>query len=672
MRFQVGDQFGDYTLGAMLSNGEYGASFATTAYWANGSIPCVGHIVGRPYSGDPRLLATLAAEVPAALRFTHSNAAHLVDVVRDPDHLLLVWERPAARPLWPALDRAERAGLELPSKVGLYITSVVLDVMVEAHRCPWRPNDAVGLVHGHIGPSSIRVGNGGRVTMLGVGIGRTRALLPFSPQESIYLAPEARLRGQLTPATDVYGIGRLLYRMLTGVSGPLGSWRIGEPFPEELPSPQSLGVTLPGRIGPLLAGALEPGPLSRPTIEELQAGLTAARANPVEDCRAHLDDFARALFSPATAREVSTVYTGRFVEPEEPSASQPVIPISAPPAHDSAEPPPMSAEVEAIVVEEPAAELEPILDALEQASASFDVVKIPVPFDEAPPEEQQSTDLLPAGSMIGGRYRVEGLIGQGGVARVYAAQHMMLEHPVAVKVLRPELSANAGLSERFRREAMAVSQLDHPNIIRVIDFGRTEDERLFLVMELLDGQPLSSFGMGGLPPNEALGILSNVLSGLKHAHRAGIVHRDLKPENIMLVERDGALRVKILDFGIAKLGMGDGGSITQAGTVFGTPRFMAPEQAAGEVVDLRADLYAIGVILYWLLTGEFPFDGSSTVQVLSRVLTQPVPELELPDYPPDLQADLQVVLNRALAKDPAQRYHDALEMRRALDAVVRV
>jgi len=184
-------------------------------------------------------------------------------------------------------------------------------------------------------------------------------------------------------------------------------------------------------------------------------------------------------------------------------------------------------------------------------------------------------------------------------------------------------------------------------------------------MELLDGRPLSEL-RNGLSISEAVAIADQILRGLAHAHRMGVIHRDLKPDNIMVIDRGGERRIKILDFGLAKIGEAEGVALTQAGSVFGTPRYMAPEQASGEEIDPRADQYAVGVILYELLTGRAPFEGENVRQVLAGHLLDPPPPLRLPAIPGVNVAAIEAVILRALAKSPAERFESADAMRLAL------
>jgi tRNA A-37 threonylcarbamoyl transferase component Bud32 len=280
------------------------------------------------------------------------------------------------------------------------------------------------------------------------------------------------------------------------------------------------------------------------------------------------------------------------------------------------------------------------------------------------------------GQLIGDRYRVLAPLGRGGMGAVYRVEHVMMKKELALKLLHPELGRLEEVAKRFEREAEAAARLDHPNIITVTDFGRTPDGQLFLVMELLHGPSLSEVIRPDKEHGRPLGveravhILKQVLRALEHAHASGIVHRDLKPENIVLVERDGQRDiVKLLDFGIAKISEARGKreTLTQAGVVFGTPEYLSPEQAMGEEADGRADLYAAGVMLYEMLTGQRPFESESKVEVLSMHLTrdaQPMhkvaPDANVPDT-------LERVVEKAMAKKREERFATAASFLQALD-----
>jgi tRNA A-37 threonylcarbamoyl transferase component Bud32/tetratricopeptide (TPR) repeat protein len=279
---------------------------------------------------------------------------------------------------------------------------------------------------------------------------------------------------------------------------------------------------------------------------------------------------------------------------------------------------------------------------------------------------------LKGGDVIGERYRVLDQLGSGGMGTVYRVEHTLMAKEMAMKLLRPELSVIPQIVERFEREARSASKLDNGHIVRVIDFGRAPSGALYLVMELLDGEALSArISRGPISVDEALGLVDQILDALEHAHANGVVHRDLKPDNIMLVPRDGRTVLKILDFGLAKMtGPEDerGATLTQAGMVFGTPRYMAPEQAAAEPVDVRTDLYSVGVILFELLTGRPPFTSTNAVELLTAHLTQQPPTLEVPAADPVTLDKLRKIVTRSMAKHKLERFQTATELRDALAA----
>src|SRR5690606_37431266 len=253
---------------------------------------------------------------------------------------------------------------------------------------------------------------------------------------------------------------------------------------------------------------------------------------------------------------------------------------------------------------------------------------------------------------LAGRYRIERMLGAGGMGTVYRARYVHMRKTVAVKVLHREMTHLPEVVARFEREAVAAANIEHPNVAAATDFGRLENDSFYLVLEYIEGQSLTERldREGVFPPPLALHIVRQIADALATAHAAGVVHRDLKPDNVMLVERDGDPGfVKVLDFGIAKVDMtgGDQQALTKLGSIFGTPDYMAPEQAAGRAVDGRAELYALGIMLYQMLVGRTPFQHDDMVVVLTRQLTAP-PE-PLPD---DIDPALQVIVARLLAKSP--------------------
>ncbi len=273
--------------------------------------------------------------------------------------------------------------------------------------------------------------------------------------------------------------------------------------------------------------------------------------------------------------------------------------------------------------------------------------------------------------MIAGRYRVVEKIGRGGMGAIYQADHVATGRRFAVKMLLPGLGHIAEIAGRFEREARAASSLSHPSIVSVVDFGTDGDGSLFLAMELVNGRSLAEIlEERRLPPARAFGIARQLLEALAHAHAEGVVHRDLKPDNVMLVDAGASDEerdlVKIVDFGIAKwTGEGAGDRLTQAGVAFGTPEYMSPEQALGEEVDARADLYAVGVLLHEMLSGRPPFDGPDKVAVLRKQVAVPPPPIELPEG--ELAPEVRALVQRALEKHRERRFEGAHEMLAALE-----
>ena len=277
------------------------------------------------------------------------------------------------------------------------------------------------------------------------------------------------------------------------------------------------------------------------------------------------------------------------------------------------------------------------------------------------------------GQILLGQFEIEEVIGEGGMGRVYRARQHGFDRPVAIKILHIDLVTNTEMVKRFNREAKIISRLDHPGIIHVYLFGELPDGNLYLAMEFVNGHGLTELiADGPVEVEPAIHITRQILGALTEAHRKGVVHRDLKPDNIMLMERpDDPLSVKVLDFGIAKF-LGSRTMLTQQGLVFGSARYISPEAAAGETVDSRADLYAVGVILYQMLAGRPPFDDSSAVSLLMRHVNDPPPPLLDQPGAKDVPPAIAAVVMQSLKKDPAHRFDDAGAMRAALSEAAKV
>ncbi|MFO0620177.1 MAG: serine/threonine-protein kinase [Polyangia bacterium] len=280
------------------------------------------------------------------------------------------------------------------------------------------------------------------------------------------------------------------------------------------------------------------------------------------------------------------------------------------------------------------------------------------------------------GTTVGGRYKVTSLLGEGGMGAVYLVEHILMRKRMALKVLNAELSKNREMVARFEREAMAAAHLEHPNVVAATDLGFTDDGALFLVLEFIDGKSLRDvLGFGPLSAARVIHIARQIASALQRAHSVGIVHRDLKPENVMIMNRDGDPDfVKVLDFGLAKIRLEAlvddisqrSETLTKYGTIFGTPAYMAPEQAAGGEVDGRTDLYALGAVMYELLTGWVPFDADDPSVILRQQILAPVPPMAQKAPSVKVPAALEAMVMKLLEKNPDNRHKDA---RQLLDAL---
>src|SRR5262245_34334005 len=267
------------------------------------------------------------------------------------------------------------------------------------------------------------------------------------------------------------------------------------------------------------------------------------------------------------------------------------------------------------------------------------------------------------GELLAGRYELQAIAGSGGMSSVYRARDAVLERTAAIKILHEHLSADREYVERFRREARALAQLNHPNIVTVIDRGEFEG-RQFIVFQHVEGENLKELveREGQLPVDQALALVQQVARGLAFAHDHGVVHRDVKPHNV-LIDEDGV--AKVTDFGIARsLEPGDG--LTETGALLGTSEYIAPEQASGARVDERSDQYSLAVVLHELLTGKPPYTGDNFMAVAMKHIQEPVPSVR--EARPDVSPRLDGIGARAMAKRPEDRWPSTEAMMAALEA----
>jgi serine/threonine-protein kinase len=278
-----------------------------------------------------------------------------------------------------------------------------------------------------------------------------------------------------------------------------------------------------------------------------------------------------------------------------------------------------------------------------------------------------------SGEVIDGKYQIDRLLGEGGMGAVAKAVHILRRAPVALKFMSPNVVSVPGAVERFLNEGVAASQIESDNVVHVFDVGKLANGAPYLVMEYMEGHDLAEViareGKPGLEPERAVYFIVQALRGLQVAHDAGIIHRDMKPSNCFVVNKEGeADFVKLLDFGISKVGSGKSASLTQTNSALGTPLYMSPEQARSpRDVDLRSDLYSVGVILYELLTGRTPFASESGefTEILFKLFTQDPPPIR--SLRADLSPELAAAVHKALARDPKDRYSTAKDFALALE-----
>jgi len=286
----------------------------------------------------------------------------------------------------------------------------------------------------------------------------------------------------------------------------------------------------------------------------------------------------------------------------------------------------------------------------------------------SPPDTlRRRTDPL-IGKVIGGHYRVDARIGEGGMGTVYRATQLVMKRQVALKVLRAQVpkEEKVQLVQRFRREALATSKLRHPNTVSVYDFGETSDGMLYMVLELLEGEILTDVlrSSAPLPVERVAYIGKQIAKSLAEAHEVGIVHRDLKPDNVFICNYHGDPDfTKVMDFGIARLLTGDDGQqVTRTGMMVGTPRYIAPEQAMARNVTPAADLYSLGVILFEMLHGRPPFQADSAMGLAMAHVNDPIPDVDIPGLPADLNAAWRGLVQALLEKSPKKRPQQAGEV----------
>jgi serine/threonine protein kinase len=544
-----------------------------------------------------------------------------------------------------------------------------------------------GLRHGNLSPQYVFIdaNHWGSPRLLDTGLTLFRSIRSIPTQTELvrpaYLAPE-RICGRRGDAlSDIYGLGILLYEVLTGVPPYRGT-----------SSMETRRLHLKAQLKALPKEVAFLDPIVRKCLARDRAYRYQSAPEVAQALREAAAKIGRALRAAAGGQK--TPEPGRITQPIPPEAfappPQPVSPFRSTPT-----PPPVAPIAAPLRPASPPPQIAPapFLGAITSPDPTRDwrrpikaeSVSVPEASAELLDSSEMERELADGPEAIQGvslqdrmgEYELLDLLGQGGMGHVYLAKHVTKGHDVAIKVLKPDLATNPRHLRRFVDEARAVGRINHPNIVQMFDLVKTEDGRLGCVMEPLRGKTLGdTLRASTVTIDRALNIISQVCSALAAAHELGVVHRDIKPDNIFLTPMEGGGDfVKVLDFGVAKLspaGWGEASTIeaTQTGVLVGTPSYMAPEQASGNAIDARTDIYAVATVLYRLVAGRVPFSAATVSMLLAELLMRPPRPLP-PEAPSgeEISPELRKLIMRCLDKDPSRRFQNMNEMKAAIDAL---
>jgi len=636
-----------------------------------------------PHLADAEYVARFRDEAKVVVKLSHGNLIPVFDAGLVGGELFLAMDFVEGRDLRAVWNRCAKKQVAFPIDVAVYIVKELCRGLAYAHSFP-----DLHLVHRDISPPNVLVSYTGEVKLTDFGLASSTLKIEKTAPGIIYgkvayMSPEQARGEKLDGRSDMYAAAIVLWELLTG----------RQLFPPGKDQPQDL-----------LARAKNPEPM-RPSkraprvpveLDEIcLKALAASKDERYADCdgmRMALQTWLAQNAPTTDGTRMSTFLAELFaediarerVERNELLARVRTRALTLPPTDElrlmieqgvhggAADPAGDAAAIRDAPVRKPGSVGRRASDRQDEAvdrrqapdrrslpgklaasdhSGAAALAKHRLHLDETDP------DLI--GAEIDGRYRVIELIGEGGMGKVYLAEHVEIGKRVALKVLHPSYSRMPDLVERFRREARAASKIGHPNIVDVTDSGTTADGSVYFVMEYLEGVELGSVieREGALDVARALKITGQISRALSAAHREGIIHRDLKPENIFLIARDGTADVvKVLDFGIAKTTEAEAARerrLTSPGMAMGTPEYMSPEQAAGRPADARCDVYALGAILYEMVTGVPPYSGDNFMEILTKKATQDPP-------PPshvrgDLPAQVSELVMAAMARDPDVR-----------------
>jgi serine/threonine protein kinase len=675
-------RFGGYVLVKPLARGGMGALYLAVHGQRGLEKLCVvktalPHLAGRSY------VQRFKDEAKVVVRLNHGNLVGVFEAGQVKGEIYLAMEFVEGKDLRAVWNRCAQKGIAFPLPVAAHIVKELVRGLAYAHGF-----EGLRLVHRDVSPPNVLLSYSGEVKLTDFGLATSTLKLEKTAPGVIYgkvsyMAPEQARAEALDGRCDIYAAGVVLWELLTGrqlfsagARAPGAAGQEQDALLERVRHPQIVppskrAIRVPPELDQITMKALAARPEDRyQSSEELRSDLAAflARTAPAMDGH-QVAHFMRELFGDIMLRERE--------ERQALMASAAAL-LDAPGESKSAQVPPAS----------------------QDTAAKSDRAETAALDSSGKPDTQPEGGRLAdegsrmVGALLAGRYRIKRLRGEGGMGRVYEAEHIEIGKRVAVKVLHPAYSRTPDLVERFRREARAASRIEHPNVVNVTDFGTTAEGLLFFVMEYIEGIELGLLihREGPLPVNRALRITEQMCAALQAAHDAGVIHRDLKPENILLVIPPTPSRtpsghlgqpaaadvaaapdlVKVLDFGIAKSDEIEdsprvGKRLTRPGVAMGTPEYMAPEQAAGHPADPRSDIYAAGSILYEMLTGVPPYDGENVMEILHKKANQP--PRPIAELRADVSAPVVELVDRTMARDPGQRPQSMADLARQIREV---
>jgi serine/threonine protein kinase len=671
-------KFGNYHLLAPLAQGGMGALYlAVKGDRGLERLLVIKTVL--PHLADVEYLARFRDEAKVVVKLSHGNLIPVFDAGQVGGELFLAMEFIEGRDLRAVWNRCAKKQVAFPLDVAVYIVKELCRGLSYAHS--FRD---LKLVHRDVSPPNIIMSFSGEVKLTDFGLASSTMKLEKTAPGIIYgkvayMSPEQARGEELDGRSDLYAAAIVLWEMLTGRQ----LFPPGKDQPQDLikrarnprvPSPSSRAPRVPTELDEICIKALAPRKEDRyATGDEFREALTSFLASEYPQTDAsRLESFLHELFAEDIERERR--------EREELLDKIRNRVQTMPPTDELRRALEQSGEIEPDVRRAPDSVGRRAADRGDdeqdrrqvpdrrRASTSRPQPTNPGHGPPRAPSPQSNAALVRAkpleahemiGQVVDGRYRIEKLVGEGGMGRVYLAEHVEIGRRVAMKILHPVYSHMPDLVERFRREARAASRIGHPHIVDVTDSGRTREGSVYFVMEYLEGVDLGTVieREGAIEIRRALRIVTQICRALAAAHSAGIIHRDLKPENIFLTMRDNTSDfVKVLDFGIAKSAEAErvwSRRLTSPGMAMGTPEYMAPEQAAGKPADERCDVYAVGAILYEALTGLAPYDGDNFMEVLTKkAMGEPVPVRELR---PEVPEAVVALVQRAMARNPEDR-----------------